>query len=127
VAALAQLYVGRERQRTRAETRDGASAIRSLPATSAAARVASGTSGSIAAPPGAIPYPPELQQRLRAALAAESGAPRTRHRADDGSPLYTNRLVLEPSPYLQQHAHNPVDWYPWTGLCACCCRYGLGS
>ena len=25
----------------------------------------------------------------------------------------TNRLVLESSPYLQQHAHNPVDWYPW--------------
>ncbi|WP_457598879.1 thioredoxin domain-containing protein [Hydrogenimonas sp.] len=25
----------------------------------------------------------------------------------------TNRLIDEPSPYLQQHAHNPVDWYPW--------------
>src|SRR5512134_39306 len=24
-----------------------------------------------------------------------------------------NRLVDEPSPYLQQHAHNPVDWWPW--------------
>jgi uncharacterized protein YyaL (SSP411 family) len=24
-----------------------------------------------------------------------------------------NRLAREPSPYLQQHAHNPVDWYPW--------------
>jgi uncharacterized protein YyaL (SSP411 family) len=24
-----------------------------------------------------------------------------------------NRLALEASPYLQQHAHNPVDWYPW--------------
>jgi uncharacterized protein YyaL (SSP411 family) len=24
-----------------------------------------------------------------------------------------NRLVHEKSPYLQQHAHNPVDWYPW--------------
>ena len=24
-----------------------------------------------------------------------------------------NRLVNETSPYLQQHAHNPVDWYPW--------------
>ena len=28
-------------------------------------------------------------------------------------PAYTNRLVNETSPYLQQHAHNPVDWYPW--------------
>ncbi|MFN8345290.1 MAG: thioredoxin domain-containing protein [Spirosomataceae bacterium] len=24
-----------------------------------------------------------------------------------------NRLIHETSPYLQQHAHNPVDWYPW--------------
>jgi uncharacterized protein YyaL (SSP411 family) len=26
---------------------------------------------------------------------------------------YTNRLALETSPYLRQHAHNPVDWYAW--------------
>lgn len=26
---------------------------------------------------------------------------------------HTNRLIKEKSPYLQQHAHNPVDWYPW--------------
>jgi len=26
---------------------------------------------------------------------------------------HTNRLIDEKSPYLQQHAHNPVDWYPW--------------
>jgi uncharacterized protein YyaL (SSP411 family) len=26
---------------------------------------------------------------------------------------YTNRLMGETSPYLLQHAHNPVDWYPW--------------
>ncbi|HET9076396.1 MAG TPA: thioredoxin domain-containing protein [Acidimicrobiales bacterium] len=25
----------------------------------------------------------------------------------------TNRLALETSPYLRQHADNPVDWYPW--------------
>ena len=24
-----------------------------------------------------------------------------------------NRLANETSPYLLQHAHNPVDWYPW--------------
>jgi hypothetical protein len=24
-----------------------------------------------------------------------------------------NRLINEKSPYLLQHAHNPVDWYPW--------------
>jgi uncharacterized protein YyaL (SSP411 family) len=26
---------------------------------------------------------------------------------------YTNRLIYETSPYLLQHAHNPVDWFPW--------------
>ncbi|MCB1112438.1 MAG: thioredoxin domain-containing protein [Chlamydiales bacterium] len=26
---------------------------------------------------------------------------------------YTNRLINEKSPYLLQHSHNPVDWYPW--------------
>jgi uncharacterized protein YyaL (SSP411 family)/aryl-alcohol dehydrogenase-like predicted oxidoreductase len=28
-------------------------------------------------------------------------------------PRHTNRLIHETSPYLLQHAHNPVDWYPW--------------
>ncbi|MEP6583507.1 MAG: thioredoxin domain-containing protein [Ginsengibacter sp.] len=27
--------------------------------------------------------------------------------------MYTNALINETSPYLLQHAHNPVDWYPW--------------
>ena len=26
---------------------------------------------------------------------------------------YTNKLINESSPYLLQHAHNPVNWYPW--------------
>src|SRR5436853_1552762 len=26
---------------------------------------------------------------------------------------FTNRLAHETSPYLKQHAHNPVDWFPW--------------
>jgi uncharacterized protein len=29
------------------------------------------------------------------------------------NPAHTNRLASEKSPYLLQHAHNPVDWYPW--------------
>ncbi|XP_046959550.1 spermatogenesis-associated protein 20 isoform X1 [Vanessa cardui] len=29
------------------------------------------------------------------------------------NPKHTNRLITEKSPYLLQHAHNPVDWYPW--------------
>jgi uncharacterized protein YyaL (SSP411 family) len=28
-------------------------------------------------------------------------------------PVHTNRLAHETSPYLKQHAHNPVDWFPW--------------
>ncbi|MGD9015928.1 MAG: thioredoxin domain-containing protein [Desulfobacterales bacterium] len=27
---------------------------------------------------------------------------------------HPNRLIHEKSPYLQQHAHNPVDWHPWS-------------
>ena len=27
--------------------------------------------------------------------------------------VFSNRLLHEKSPYLLQHAHNPVDWYPW--------------
>jgi hypothetical protein len=35
------------------------------------------------------------------------------HLNDDGTPKYTNHLADETSPYLQDHAHNPVDWYAW--------------
>ena len=28
-------------------------------------------------------------------------------------PIHNNRLIHEKSPYLLQHAHNPVEWYPW--------------
>ncbi len=28
--------------------------------------------------------------------------------------MHTNRLAREPSPYLRQHQHNPVDWFPWS-------------
>jgi uncharacterized protein len=36
-----------------------------------------------------------------------------KHFNQDGAPKYTNRLINETSPYLLQHAHNPVDWYAW--------------
>lgn len=65
--------------------------------------------------PGADPYSESLQAEL-AAAARDKGAgyrPRTRHLNEDGSARYTNRLFLESSPYLLQHAHNPVNWYPW--------------
>ncbi|MXW02519.1 MAG: thioredoxin domain-containing protein [Holophagales bacterium] len=66
-------------------------------------------------PPGAGERPPELQARLEAALTAmpDDYEPRTEHLDPDGRPLFLNRLVLETSPYLRQHAHNPVDWFPW--------------
>jgi hypothetical protein len=33
--------------------------------------------------------------------------------AEEKSNDHVNRLAREKSPYLLQHAHNPVDWYPW--------------
>ena len=64
---------------------------------------------------GAEPYPDSLRQQLATAWANRPAdyVPRTRHRNDDGTPKFTNRLLLESSPYLLQHAHNPVDWHPW--------------
>ncbi len=65
--------------------------------------------------PGAPPIDPELGAELAAKWADRDPdyQPRTRHLRADGSPKYINRLFLESSPYLLQHAHNPVDWYPW--------------
>ena len=62
---------------------------------------------------------PSADEETRASLVEawrDLGAdyePRTEHFLDDGSPVYVNRLVTAASPYLLQHAHNPVDWYPW--------------
>src|ERR1043165_144827 len=36
-----------------------------------------------------------------------------RHEGKMSEQKHTNRLSKETSPYLLQHAHNPVDWYPW--------------
>src|SRR3954453_19450732 len=33
--------------------------------------------------------------------------------ASDARARHANRLAAETSPYLLQHAHNPVEWYPW--------------
>jgi uncharacterized protein YyaL (SSP411 family) len=45
----------------------------------------------------------------------EAAAMPAQHAAPEPAPAHehTNRLVHETSPYLLQHAHNPVDWYPW--------------
>ena len=66
-------------------------------------------------PPGAEPYTKELQLKLNK-MRKQRGSeyrPRTRHLHANGSAKYTNRLFLESSPYLLQHAHNPVNWYSW--------------
>jgi uncharacterized protein YyaL (SSP411 family) len=75
-----------------------------------------GRSAEIANPlPGAPEFPKALSERLAAELTSRPAdyVPRTRNLRADGSPRFSNRLLLEASPYLQQHAHNPVNWYPW--------------
>ncbi|MBW2667298.1 MAG: thioredoxin domain-containing protein [Deltaproteobacteria bacterium] len=69
----------------------------------------------IAALPGAEPFSDALRMQLAKELASRglSYVPRSRNRRPDGSPRFTNRLLLEASPYLGQHAHNPVNWFPW--------------
>ena len=69
----------------------------------------------IETPPGAAPFSAALRDELRRSLVEKvgSGPPGTRHLNPDGTPRYTNRLILEVSPYLLQHAHNPVNWYAW--------------
>ena len=60
-----------------------------------------------------LPVPPvEAMEALRRRRGA-SYRPRTRHLLTGGWAKYTNRLFLETSPYLLQHAHNPVNWFPW--------------
>jgi len=62
-----------------------------------------------------LQYPANLTTQLITALAnmGPQYIPRTEHLDSNGSPLFTNRLIVEDSPYLIQHAHNPVNWYPW--------------
>src|SRR5262249_35571046 len=65
--------------------------------------------------PGAEAFRVDLQPRLRGAWLAQASrtTARTTHMNADGSPQYINRLIFSSSPYLQQHAFNPVNWYPW--------------
>ena len=71
---------------------------------------------SLAEPlPGLVPYSEKIEQQLKRAIIAKGKdyLPRTRHLSAEGQAIYTNRLILEDSPYLIQHAHNPVNWFPW--------------
>ena len=52
--------------------------------------------------------------RARCATACSSASPRgSLPRMREGGQRRPNRLAGETSPYLLQHADNPVDWYPW--------------
>ncbi len=75
---------------------------------------ATGKSGEPALP-GIGEPDPQLMVELKDALNKKGAEyqPRTHHLLQDGSPQFTNRLILETSPYLIQHAHNPVNWQPW--------------
>src|SRR4051812_15136922 len=53
-----------------------------------------------------------LPLTLLVSLPAPAAEPPKEEKKQD-PPRHTNRLARETSPYLLQHAHNPVDWYPW--------------
>ena len=48
-----------------------------------------------------------------AAIVANTVRREKRMSTATGTYKHTNRLINESSPYLLQHAHNPVQWYPW--------------
>lgn len=62
---------------------------------------------AIAATNGGCPGPPPAFDETPPAAPAAVGPSPAEIRRDG------NHLRDEPSPYLQQHAHNPIDWYPW--------------
>ena len=43
-----------------------------------------------------------------------SDGPKQAENNEEETYLYTNKLINETSPYLLDHAHNPVDWQPWS-------------
>jgi len=67
--------------------------------------------------PSAPPLSRDLADKMTKALQRQPTGyvARTHHlHGDDPKrPIFTNRLIFETSPYLLQHAHNPVNWYPW--------------
>src|SRR5437879_5100889 len=54
-----------------------------------------------------------LATLIAAALFFAGNPVRAADKPEAGKPRPTNRLAHESSPYLLQHAHNPVDWFPW--------------
>ena len=65
------------------------------------------TSADIASEPTPEPTPePVGETEIDPSAVNEDPEGKKKHK-------FTNRLIKEQSPYLLQHAHNPVDWYPW--------------
>jgi len=52
-------------------------------------------------------------QMQAAAPQAEAPAYLPRHLDADHRPIYSNELIDASSPYLREHAHDPVQWVPW--------------
>ncbi|GIT04652.1 MAG: hypothetical protein CM1200mP29_00630 [Verrucomicrobiota bacterium] len=63
----------------------------------------SASTDTASAPAEAKPAPPQPSETV-----TEPKPP-----PEETKPKHTNRLAKEASPYLHQHQHNPVDWYPW--------------
>ena len=63
----------------------------------------SASTDTASAPAEAKPVPPQPSETV-----TEPKPPQ-----EETKPKHTNRLAKEASPYLHQHQHNPVDWYPW--------------
>lgn len=65
--------------------------------------------------PGAQPLDPQMIEEFSVVRTnlGKDYKPRTRHLRPDHWAKFTNRLFLEKSPYLLQHAHNPVNWFAW--------------
>ncbi len=62
----------------------------------------------------AAPAAPDVAKPVEAPIPYEERDDyHTRHLDEAGKPKYVNALALEASPYLRQHAHNPVNWVPW--------------
>ncbi|XP_048422485.1 spermatogenesis-associated protein 20-like [Pyrus x bretschneideri] len=60
--------------------------------------------------------PPLSSLILRRPISASKPLAMAEHTSSNPaapSHKHSNRLAAEHSPYLLQHAHNPVDWYPW--------------
>jgi hypothetical protein len=67
----------------------------------------------VLAGPSPLSEPLAAQAPEAAAEPATKPAATPAEAAEKPAAKHTNRLAKETSPYLLQHAHNPVDWHPW--------------